>query len=539
MTDWYLRITKKRFKELYGDRIDLKLFTQDAENDEELVSKYLTSKIWRLNNLYTVVDKDANRVRFVMNSSQHKVYAASLQHPRLVILKSRQQGISTFWLVSFLDDALFGEDLSVGLMSQGLSESAVLLKRVKLAWRELPDAIRQFLELAISRDNSSEISLSNGSTIYINTSFRSATLQRLHISEYGKISAKHPERAIETKTGTLQAIRPGNTVAIESTAEGDNLFKQMWDQAIEAEVRASRVGGVYAGKDFKPVFLSWLDDPDCVSDTPELLTPKQEEYFDALEEVRGGVIEVEQKNFWVAQWRELDERIYQEYPATPEEAFTKVNEGSYYAQSYLQHVVKRGREVAGLYDSNLEVNVSMDLGIDEEDLFTLVFFQVWEGETRVIDEYTSHGEGLEHYVNVIRDTGYDINWVVCPHDIKVRELGTGISRFRRLQELGVKKIKVLPRTSIADGIEAVRRVLPDLWIDPQRCGYLVKCFRNYSKEWDEKRSTWKSKALHDRWSHGADALRYMVMSKVGEQKKRVGRGRSVGRDRSVVDGLAL
>ena len=179
-----LSINATVFKDYYPD-ISYKMMTVPPASEEEFKSKQLTSRLWRLNNLYTIVDKDGNRIPFVMNKSQHKVYKAFLIHPRLVILKSRQQGISTFWLILFLDECLFYDDINTGLMSQGKKESSKLLKRIKLAWDMLDQSIKDFLNIALDKDNSEEYSFSNGSTVYVSTSFRSATLQGFHISEYG------------------------------------------------------------------------------------------------------------------------------------------------------------------------------------------------------------------------------------------------------------------------------------------------------------------------------------------------------------------
>src|SRR5690606_21526983 len=98
--DWTPRISisEEEFKEIYPEHLhDLYyLLVTRPETEEEFLEFYLPSKLWRLNNLYTIVNKHGESVPFVMNKSQHKVYAASLIHSRIIILKSRQQGISTF-----------------------------------------------------------------------------------------------------------------------------------------------------------------------------------------------------------------------------------------------------------------------------------------------------------------------------------------------------------------------------------------------------------------------------------------------------------
>jgi len=508
---------------------DLEIFYRDPVSDREMWERFMTNKLWRLNNMYTIVDKHGVRRRFIMNYAQLVVFSKSLEHARILILKSRQQGISTFWLISFFDDTLFVEDLLSGLMSQGKAESGTLLKRIKLAWHNVPEVVIDLLRQKLTKDNSDEIGFANGSTIFIRTSFRSATLQRLHISEYGKICNRYPEKAKETKTGTLQAIAPGNTVVIESTAEGVNDFKYMWDKG-EGKL-ASDLGP----KEFLCVFLSWLQDPDCNSSVHRVPTTEQAAYFEKIEVETGTTISDTQKNFWIDQYEELGEYIFQEYPATPDEAFKAVRDGSYYDEKYKKLIVRRGRCIPKLYDHNLPVEVAADLGMNDD--FVLGYFQTWGGDKRVIEEYRHNGEDIEHYTAHMKATGYDITTVYLPHDAEVRELNTGQSRVDRFRELMPSvNFVVLPRIPITTGIELVRSMLAHFWID-ERCVYLQTCLQNYSKEWDEKLQVWKDKPLHNEFSHGADMLRYMAMSKSsGDESKTKSKRKP---SRQVVDGLAI
>lgn len=489
-----------------GLGVDIGLLFETWETDDELLAEWLPSKLWRMNNLYTIIDKDGERVPFVMNKAQHKAYAALLTWYRILILKSRQQGISTFWLLCYLDDALFCTDTSVGLMAQGKGEAAKLLRRAKLAWRTLDDDVKRVLGgLGIATDRADELGFSNGSTVYISVSFRSAALQRLHVSELGKIANNFPERARELKTGTLQTVKPGCTVVIESTADGDNMFREMWDAAVDAER-----GGVLGPKDFKPLFLSWVYDPDCVSWKDETWGKAESEYFSKVEGALGMVLTREQKNFWIGQRRELGEDIYQEYPSTAEEAFIAVKDGTYYAKLYAERVVLAGREVEGLYDSGLSVQVAMDLGVN--DTFVLIYFQRWGEEWRIIDEYYNSNESLEHYARHILASGYEITNIEVPHDVEVRDMQTLKTRWAALRSYGLENMHKVERGSLQDGIEKVRRALGRLWIDKD-CVKTRRSLVEYTKEWDELNEVWKDRPKKGQANHGADAVRMMVMGR--------------------------
>jgi hypothetical protein len=514
-----LRITEEQFNEIYPDLVGhydwFNTPPPPGITKERFEQTYLKSKLWRINNIYKIVNKDGNAVVFRMNYAQHKVYAATRLHSRVIILKSRQQGISTLWLVSYFDDAVFGKLLNIGLMAQGTDEASTLLERAKFLWDNLNQSIKAFMNVRLTKDNTKEFAFSNKCTMFIRVSFRSTTLQRLHISEFGKIANANPKRANETKTGTLQALGKGNTGVIESTAEGRNEFKFMWDSA-QLVVNS----GQMSPKDFYPVFLSWLDDPDCLLDVPQAEDKEAREYFEELEQKLGVVVSPEQRNFWIAQRRELGGDIFQEYPATPEEAFTAARDGTYYSRLFNESCVRKGRVRTDMYDPNIDTEVYLDLGVS--DYFVVIFVQWWRGEWRIIDEYWNNNYALTHYVDVIEGRGYRITNYNCPHDMSVRELGSGgygglaKSREDMLREYFTAErisanITILPKTGIEAGIEATRRMIPRMAIDP-KCEYIIDCLNNYSKEWDDNLRVWKKTPRHDEYSHGADVLRQIAVN---------------------------
>lgn len=399
-------------------------------------------------------------------------------------------------------------------MAQGLDESSTLLTRIKVLWDELDDSVKQYLHIGVDTDNTKAISFTNGSSIFVRTSFRSTTLQRLHISEMGKIANKTPEKAKETKSGTLQAIAPGNTVVIESTAEGDNMFKDMWDQAIKHY-------GDLSDRDFSPVFLSWIDDPDCVEPRPQIISDKQAKYFAEVEKELGRPLTDQQKWFWVTKYRELFDDIFQEYPSTPVEAFMANKEGAYYAKLYLHWVKGYKREVENLYDPNLDVQIAIDLGVNDTNVITV--FQEYTDGIRIIDEIYDSGQPISYYIEILENKPYaNLIWhIILPHDGEVMELIAGKTRREVFEEnFPHATVTVLPRLSVNEGIEMVRQVLKRLWIDP-KCQYLISCLFNYTKEWDEKRNRWRDKPEHNEFSNGADSIRYMAMgSKTRVKAKR-------------------
>ena len=558
LNQWHLAISETDFDELYfGLGIDKEIFRRMPETDVDYIENFAVSKLWRMNNWYKVIDKNGDAVWFVMNRAQHVAYANQLRHGRVIILKSRQRGISTFFMIDYFDDAICLDNLEVGMQSYGLVESAKLLKKLTFAWNELSDSNKELLGVSLAKSNTRAMGFSNGSQVTIATTFRGDTLHRLHVSELGKIASKDPKKAEELYTGTLQAIKGGNPVAIESTAEGQhNKFYEKWYEAVD-------LVGVRGLKDFRPVFLSWVDDPDCYSDVEVSVDAGDEDF---LERVEGEWAEYanepefklsDGQRYWFAgAMRELGEKFHQEYPHTPESAFEAVKDGTYYAKLWrrsghvwgIEDSERVGRD--GLYDSELDVHTAWDLG--RNDMMVIVFFQVHGAELRVVDEYHNTGESLEHYANMLWEkrnyNGYSYGRHVLPHDAKVTDLSSDISRVHVLKKLGVSGIKVLRRTKdVNNDIEQVRQAIGDMWVDAGQCGYILKMMARYTKDWDMVHGTWKDKPKHDEWSNPADAIRYMVMARMHEsssvfessggesiESRRVRGGRS-----NVVDGMAL
>ena len=505
MPGWNLNIPEYVFDSIYDGKVDKTIFKNVPSSDQEFIEEFLTSKLYRMNNMYVIIDKKGAKNLFKMNWSQHMVHNYGYLHPRLIILKSRQQGISTYYLILYFDDAITIDDLSIGLMAQGKRESSILLTRSKLLIDEMDPAISNFLNVKTKKDNTEQLDFFNGSKVLIGVSFRSQTLQRLHISEFGKIANENPKRAEETKTGTLQAIAPGNTVAIESTAEGDNEFKYMWDEATEVlpEERAP--------KDFLPVFLSWFDDPDCRLSIYQRPTRESEEYF-SRHEANGWEFSQEQKNWWISQYRELKTKIKQEYPLTPTEAFEASRQGAYWHRAWQDF------GELGEYDPRLPSYIVMDLGINDTN--AVLMFQYYRKRRVYFWEYNNNNQGVKHYVEVIRAEcrrrDMPLPELFLPHD-SVKRAQTDLKTAYELYEDYGFVVNLLDRPkNKLEAIENVRNQieLGGIAVNAEDCPYMVKTMANYSREWDAKLEAWKKEPLHNFWSHIADAVVYGEMCDV-------------------------
>jgi len=188
--------------------------------------------------------------------------------------------------------------------------------------------------------------------------------------------------------------------------------------------------------------------------------------------------------------------------------FLTHHDGAYY-NIEMRDARADGRISTVPYDKALPVVTSWDLGIG--DSTAIVFCQFFGAEVRVIDFYENSGVGLDHYANVLQSKGYIYDQHILPHDVRVKELGSGKSRYETLMNLGVTPITIAPQLGVDDGIQAVRSMLDKCWFDAEKTEHLVEALRAYHREYDDQRMTWKGRPEHDWASHPADAFRYLAV----------------------------
>lgn len=182
--------------------------------------------------------------------------------------------------------------------------------------------------------------------------------------------------------------------------------------------------------------------------------------------------------------------------------------GSYYGAA-MQRAEREGRLTKVPVNEAFPVNTAWDLGMD--DSMTIWFFQQVSQEIHFVDYYENSGEGLAHYAKILKDKEYLYSTHYAPHDIAVRELGTGKSRLEVGKTLGIR-FDEGKRLEIEDGINAVRSMFSQCWFDIDKCHRGINALRNYRKEWDEKNKVFKTTAKHDWASHGADAIRTFAVN---------------------------
>lgn len=219
---------------------------------------------------------------------------------------------------------------------------------------------------------------------------------------------------------------------------------------------------------------------------------------------------------------------YELYEQEFETSFTAPLQGAYYGAA-MRQAQDDGRITSVPYDASVPVYTSWDLGYDDAN--AIWFFQNAGKEVHVIDYYENSGESLGHYVNILREKPYTYGTAFLPHDANAHELQTGKTRAQALRDLGIGEQKVLERGDRMDGIEAVRTFLSRCWFDESKCEKGIRALKNYHKEFDNKRKTFRNTPEHDWSSNGADSFRYLVQGwSLSQPRKPVGRSgrRNIG-----------
>ena len=470
-----------------------------AKNSEyERAKTLLKEPLWRLNHLYQIIDKTGSKIYFKLNWAQKQLYRQCWYCN--IVLKARQLGISTYISLLFLDRCLFVPNMSAGIIAHTREDAEMLFRRVKFAYDNLPPQLKEYVKA--DNDTAQMLKFSNGSSIRVGTSLRSSTMQYLHISEFGKICISYPEKAREIITGSLNTVAAGQYVFIESTAEGrEGYFYDMCklsQAAFDAKADLSKL-------DYRFHFFPWWRDPSYRIGSCPSISSDMQDYFLKLKSL-GIVLDSEQQNWYALKYNTQGDDIKREYPSTPDECWEVSNQGTYYAKFIVSARIE-SRICHIPYDDSLLVYTAWDLGYN--DSTTIWYFQVYGKEIRLIDYDEGSGESLQYWLGIVKSKPYVYDKHLAPHDIMVHEYTSGMTRQSAARKMGMVLLPVT-KTDVNSGIDAARNILNRCWFDTVKCEKGIKALENYRKEWDDRHGCWKSTALHNWASHGADAFRTLA-----------------------------
>lgn len=507
---------------------------------EEELARCLADPMWRLCSgwLYKIMVKSPGQegetaIPFRPNRAQRR-FIGRLWH-RNIILKARQLGFTTLVAILWLDHALFTENQRCVIVAQDKDKAEDIFRdKVQFAYKNLPPEVRA--TRPTQTDSKSELLFAhNNSSVKVSTSARGGTPHRLHISEYGKICAKWPDKAEELKTGSLPAVPLDGITIIESTAEGQegDFFEKT-----ETAMAASESRKVLTPRDYRFHFYPWWQEPGYRLPDAQAagvaITRKEHDYFDGVQAVMGCTLDLGQRA-WYITTREGDfsgdpQSMWQEYPSTPREAFQQSTEGYYYAVQ-LAAARQNGRIGAVPYVAGYPVNSYWDIGNSDGTAVWLHqrigmadrFIGFVEGWEKPYDHFT--GEMQRWAARKGDSVMWGTHWL--PHDAEhKRQLGrTLTSPLDELValKLGGKWDTVDRIDDLQHGIQLTRKAFSHSYFDLEETKDGLAHLAGYKKKWNRAAGAWGEDPVKNKHTEAADAYRQFaqqILQPVEEQRER-------------------
>ena len=158
-------------------------------------------------------------------------------------------------------------------------------------------------------------------------------------------------------------------------------------------------------------------------------------------------------------------------------------------------------------DAALPVHCSWDLGIRDSAVW---LYQLCGMEVRLLECRLYTGSSLVEIIGDLEKLGYTYGTDLMPHDARLREFSTGVTRVQTMQNL-MRDPVVCRNIPVSDGIEAARNMLSRCWFDAEKCREGIEALIQYRTEFDDLKRSFSLKPVHDWCSHPADAFRYIAV----------------------------
>ena len=314
------------------------------------MDKRLLDKNWRIDRLYSILDKDGRLVPYKRNMYQRKFDEE--KHGRDIILKSRQLWFTTHCVVSSFDTMLFSPHYYSMFIAHSKKEAdQILQNKLPTLWETAK--IRDVIDYDVINDQAGEFrigfnknDLSENSFIRAGTSGVSGTYQFMHISELAVMEREEKGRADEVLRGTL-AVPYDGRIVIESTARWDygkfhDMFVEAWDR--------TQSGHKLLPTEYKAHFFNWFDDPEIqkVNDLISFSQMKEREFFEKTKS--DYKLNDAQISWWYGKYQQLNydkNLLLSEYPRSISDSF-RSSSNSYFNQDLIDlHLTREPIAVSG------------------------------------------------------------------------------------------------------------------------------------------------------------------------------------------------
>lgn len=180
---------------------------------------------------------------------------------------------------------------------------------------------------------------------------------------------------------------------------------------------------------------------------------------------------------------------------------------------YLKEMAKArsdGRIGMVPHDPKYPVYTVWDLGVGMRNAMAIGFFQHIGGTPRMIDYYETYGEGLPHFIKILKEKPYVYAKHFAPHDIRQKEFSTGKTRIDTAKGLGIE-FQVIPSVSLENGIDQARLFWATAAINSKPCEIFLDLIGSYRYDIDPVTRLPSKEPKHDHTSHAGDVWRYAAL----------------------------
>ena len=362
-------------------------------NTKQYIEKYIKIR-----------DKSGKIINLQFNEPQQRLYDIIKEQKlknkpvRIVILKARQLGFSTIAESILFKETTTKFNVNTGIIAHQDEATKNLFNMSKLMYECLP----QEMKPAKKASNAQELIFDNDKGTGLKSKIRcmtagsqgvgrSYTYDNLHVSEL----AFWPGNKKTTMTGLLQAVPnlPSTIIIIESTANGFEYFKEIWDGAVAGE------------NDFIPLFVGWneLKDYQMPYTGFELTSEEiqlQRDYNLSLEQLTW-------RRWCIRNNCSNDiEQFKQEYPITPEEAFISTG-ACYFNKEIIMGRINKIKNIKplrkGYFSYSINGNKISNIEfIDDDKGYIDIYEEPKEGHPYVLGGDTA-GDGSDYFTGLVID----------------------------------------------------------------------------------------------------------------------------------------
>lgn len=315
----------------------------EAATEEEMASP-----LWRISHIYTISSRDASGadsgpIPFNPTPEQREVLEDIFVRGLLflIIIKSRQLGLSTVVCILILDSILFGSGIQASIVDKTRDDAEKKVDgKVRYAFESLPPHFRRAWR--VIKDNNGEFRVrlvgedkKTESVVYAAISARGGTNHILFISEWGEVQLKDPARSQEILTGALPtAEHPGCLTIVETTWKGGR-SGDLWKLVDKGLATAE---GLKTPKDPRVKFFGWWTNPNNADDgPPSQISVKTHEYCDEVERLIGRKLTDAQRLWWQKAKDKYGVLMASEHPSTLDECLDSAREDAFFDAEGLAH----------------------------------------------------------------------------------------------------------------------------------------------------------------------------------------------------------